>query len=61
MHGAAAGTTNWATFTEATFKFAITPGVAFQAVFFAGFIGVLGGLLPAFRAAALPPTEALRA
>ena len=60
VHGAAAGTTNWATFTEATFKFAITPGVMFQAVFFAGFIGVLGGLLPAFRAAALPPTEALR-
>jgi len=61
VHGAAAGTTNWATFTEATFRFTITPGVMFQAVFFAAFIGVLGGLLPAFRAAALPPTEALRA
>jgi putative ABC transport system permease protein len=60
VHGIAAGTTNWATFTEATFQFTITPGVAMQAVFFAGFVGVLGGLIPAFRAAALPPTEALR-
>ncbi len=61
VHGAATGTTNWNTFTEQTFTFAVTPGVMAQAVFFAAFIGVIGGLVPAFRAARLPPTEALRA
>jgi ABC-type antimicrobial peptide transport system permease subunit len=39
----------------------VTPDVMIQAVIFAGFIGVVGGVLPAFRAASLPPTEALRA
>jgi ABC-type antimicrobial peptide transport system permease subunit len=61
VHGAATGTTNWQTFTEQTFSFAVTPGVMLQAVFFAAFVGVLGGILPAFRASRLPPTEALRA
>lgn len=61
VHGAATGTTNWNTFTEQTFTFAVTPEVMLQAVFFAAFIGVIGGVIPAFRAAYLPPTEALRA
>ncbi|MHC4924002.1 MAG: ABC transporter permease, partial [Planctomycetota bacterium] len=61
INGMATGTTNWETFTEQAFAFAITPDVVFQAVAFAGLVGVLGGLLPAFRAAMLPPTEALRA
>jgi putative ABC transport system permease protein len=60
VHGAATGTTNWQTFTEQTFAFAVTPAVVFQAVFFAAFIGVIGGVVPAFRAAWLPPTRALR-
>jgi ABC-type antimicrobial peptide transport system permease subunit len=61
INGLATGTTNWNTFTEQTFAFAVTPDVMIQAVIFAGFIGVVGGVLPAFRAASLPPTEALRA
>lgn len=61
IHGMATGTTNWNTFTEQTFAFAVTPDVMFQAVFYAGIVGVVGGLLPAFRASNLPPTEALRA
>jgi ABC-type lipoprotein release transport system permease subunit len=60
VHGVATGTTNWNTFTEQTFRFAVTPWVMAQAVFFAAFVGVLGGLVPAFRAASLPPTAALR-
>jgi len=61
VNGLATGTTNWNTFTEQTFAFAVTWDVVLPAVVFAGVIGVVGGLLPAFRAAGLPPTEALRA
>jgi ABC-type lipoprotein release transport system permease subunit len=61
INGMGTGTTNWNTFTEQTFSFAVTPDVVAQAVVFAGIIGVVGGVLPAFRAASLPPTEALRA
>ncbi len=61
INGLATGTTNWNTFTEQTFAFAVTFDVVLQAVVFAGIIGVVGGVIPAFRAAMLPPTEALRA
>jgi putative ABC transport system permease protein len=61
INGVATGTTNWNTFTEQTFAFAVTPDVMIQAVVFAGIIGVVGGVLPAFKAAFLPPTETLRA
>lgn len=61
INGVATGTTNWNTFTEQTFAFAVTPDVMVQAVIFAGIIGVVGGVLPAFKAAFLPPTETLRA
>ena len=61
VNGIATGTMNWNSFTEQTFAFAVTPDVMIQAVLFAGIIGVVGGILPAARAAGLPPTEALRA
>jgi putative ABC transport system permease protein len=61
VNGIATGTTNWATFTEQAFAFAITWDVVAQAVFFAGIVGVIGGVVPAARAASLPPTVALRA
>ncbi len=61
IHGVATGTTNWNTWTEQAFRFAITPDVAMQAVVFAAVVGAVGGILPALRAASLPPTEALRA
>jgi putative ABC transport system permease protein len=61
VNGVATGTTNWITFTEQAFSFSITPDVILQAVFFAGIVGVVGGVVPAARAAGMPPTEALRA
>ncbi len=61
VNGMATGTINWISWTESAFSFAITPGVVFEAVFFAGIVGVVGGLVPAVRAASLPPTLALRA
>lgn len=59
-NGIATGTTNWATFTEQSFAFAVTGDVIVQALVLALLIGVLGGALPARRAARLSPREALR-
>jgi putative ABC transport system permease protein len=61
VNGVATGTVNWKSWTEQAFAFAITGDVILQAVLFAGVVGVVGGLVPAVRAAGLPPTEALRA
>jgi len=60
VHGLSTGTTNFSSFTEVAFKFRITPlllagGVAFSAV-----MGLVGGFLPALRAARIPIARALR-
>ncbi|MFO1050897.1 MAG: ABC transporter permease [Planctomycetota bacterium] len=60
-NGIATGTTNWTTFTEQSFAFRVTPDVVVQALLLALLIGVVGGALPARRAARLPPSAALRA
>ncbi|HYC78997.1 MAG TPA: ABC transporter permease [Planctomycetota bacterium] len=60
VHGMATGTFSFGSFSEATFKFEITPlGVAVS-MGLAAFIGVLGGVVPAVRASRLKPVEALR-
>jgi len=53
-------TTNFQTFSELAFRFALTPEVALQALAFGVGMGLAGGLLPAVRAARLPLVEALR-
>jgi putative ABC transport system permease protein len=60
LHGIETGTTNWNTFTEVAFAFRVTPGVLVTSVLFALGLGLLGGAVPAWRAARLPPTEAMR-
>ena len=60
LHGVRTGTTNFQTFTEVAFAFRITPWVLGPAVIFAVALGLLGGAYPAWRAARLRPTEALR-
>jgi putative ABC transport system permease protein len=60
VHGMSTGTTNWATFTEQTFAFRITPGVVVAALCLSLLIGLLGGALPALRASRLRPVEALQ-
>ncbi|MDZ4813942.1 MAG: ABC transporter permease [Pseudomonadota bacterium] len=47
-------------FTQVAFDFAVTPALVLLGLASALFIGFLGGLLPALRAARLPVTEALR-
>lgn len=60
LNGIRTGTMNWQTFTEVAFAFRITPSVLIPAVGFALLLGLLGGAWPAWRAARLQPTSALR-
>ncbi len=60
VHGMATGTFGFATFSESTFQFEITPATVIIALSLAAFIGILGGTVPAIRAARLVPTNAIR-
>jgi ABC-type antimicrobial peptide transport system permease subunit len=53
-------TINWQTFSELAFSFVLTPQIAAETIGFALIMGLLGGFLPAFRAARLNIVEALR-
>jgi ABC-type lipoprotein release transport system permease subunit len=54
-------TMNFATFSEVGFGFALSAGVVTSALMFAVVMGVVGGFLPAVRAARLDIVTALRA
>jgi ABC-type antimicrobial peptide transport system permease subunit len=60
MHGFSTGTGQTQSFSEIAFAFRITPQIVAFGIVFAGAMGAVGGLLPAFRAARLPITSALR-
>jgi putative ABC transport system permease protein len=60
MQGFTAGTGNTQSFSELAFAFQITPPIVLTGMIFAVLMGFLGGLLPAFRAARMPITIALR-
>jgi ABC-type antimicrobial peptide transport system permease subunit len=54
-------TLNWQSFAELAFTFTLTPGIAMLSFGFAIVMGVVGGFLPAVRAARLSIIDALRA
>ncbi len=60
VHGISTGTTNFSSFSEVLFQFRITPSILLLAAAFAGLVGILGGFLPALRAARLQLLEVLR-
>jgi putative ABC transport system permease protein len=60
MNGYASGTGQTASFSEIAFAFRITPGIVVACLVFAGVMGLVGGLLPAFRGARMPIISALR-
>ena len=60
LNGVDTGAMNFQTFTEVAFAFRVTPQVMVVAVCFSLALGLLGGALPALRAASLRPTQALR-
>jgi putative ABC transport system permease protein len=54
-------TLNWQSFSELAFSFALTPKIAMVSFGFALVMGIVGGFLPAVRAARLKIVDALRA
>lgn len=60
LHGIQTGTMNFQTFSEIVFGFRLTPLVLGVSVSVAILLGLLGGTIPAWRAARLSATEALR-
>jgi putative ABC transport system permease protein len=60
MNGFSTGTGQTQSFSEIAFAFRITPGIMLTGMAFAAVMGIVGGLLPAFRGARLPITAALR-
>ncbi len=59
LAGQAFSTTNFQTFSDLTFRFALTPVIAFESLVFALIMGLLGSILPAWRASRLKVVEAL--
>ena len=53
-------TMNWQSFSQVAFAFAVTPALLAQGMFYAAVMGLVGGLLPAWRAARMPVVTALR-
>lgn len=61
MQAVDVSTTNFQTFSELAFRFVLTPRIALQAMAFALAMGVIGGFIPAWRAARLQIVDCLRA
>lgn len=60
FHGYSVGTQNFALFSEVVFDFRITPDIWLWGLLFSLVVGLLGGFLPARRAATVKLTDVLR-
>jgi len=60
LNGLVTSTTNWDTWSEVAFAFRVTPSLLLNGMIFAVLMGVIGGLLPARRAAKQQVVDALR-
>jgi putative ABC transport system permease protein len=60
FNGFETSTMNFQTFSQVAFAFRVTPELVGTGLFYALLIGLVGGLLPAVRAARLPIASALR-
>jgi len=61
INGTATSTTNFSTFSEIAFAFQITPMILAIGIVFALGLGVVGGILPAWKASRQPLAAAMRA
>ena len=59
LNGLTTGTTNWLSFSEMTFQFAVTPALIARGVAFAAVMGLAE--FSALRASRLSPAQAMRA
>jgi putative ABC transport system permease protein len=53
-------TLNWTTLSQLAFSFVLTPGIVLQSFVFAIAMGILGGVMPAIRAARMKIVDSLR-
>ncbi len=60
INGLVTSTTNWSSWSEIAFAFRVTPALLLNGMIFALVMGVVGGLLPARKAARQRVVEALR-
>jgi len=60
LNGYQASTLNWASFSQITFAFTVTPKLLATGLAYSLVLGLVGGLLPALRAARMPVTAGLR-
>jgi putative ABC transport system permease protein len=60
FNGYQTSTMNFQTFSQVAFAFRVTPKLLGTGLFYALLMGLIGGLLPAIRAARLPISSALR-
>jgi len=60
INGIVTSTTNFASFSEVAFAFRVTPAVLLAGMIFAAGMGVVGGFLPALKAARQPLAGSLR-
>ena len=61
MQALSISTMNFQTFAEIAFTFTLTPGIVVASLAFALAMGLVGGFLPATRAARMKIVDALRA
>lgn len=60
FNGFETSTLNWQSFSQVAFAFAVTPRLIAMGVMYALAMGLVGGLLPAIKAARMPVVSALR-
>ncbi|RQS73420.1 ABC transporter permease [Burkholderia sp. Bp8963] len=61
MQFASFSTTNFQTFSDLSFRFVLTPAIVVKTLLFSLTMGLIGGFLPALRAARMNIVDALRA
>jgi putative ABC transport system permease protein len=61
INGITSSTTNWSSFSEVAFAFRVTPVAMGVGIIFAAIMGLVGGFLPALRAARQSVASSLRA
>lgn len=60
FNGYQVSTLSWSSFSQVTFAFRVTPELLMNGTLYAIALGLIGGMLPAFRAVRLPVATALR-